>query len=474
MLSKKAALVAVLAAVAVVGLVVGLRRPALCLAARHWTQKLQSAPDEQIEPLLRQAAAWGEEGVPVLVEALGSGREPVARAGRRVIFSELERWKQLPVQERTSRLAVLAEALAARVENFGPTARSDAAELAAQILLWPLESETTSARDVIAHCDTILQAVHAPRHRMAGMVGPGMREATGGQMPPAPASELPGRETSGAMAPRATRFPGAAPDALRDQTVAEMARLPGGGLPIDWFPRPPSETPGALSEGRGPEDEPGLLDRPSNARRLSPRGTRSAADPCCPEPADQTPRAQGPASPDRAQTSVLNGEMRLEPDVMSRGMASRQALSAAASSAAGQPDSLARLDALEVMGRIRSADPSAADAAREELVRRGFGPRELELARRLTDPRPEVRRELAQILPGLAGVDAVAWLMWLSRDQDADVRLAAVTVMATTGDPALLRELEKIALKDSDPRVRAAAERLAERRRTELRRAELR
>ncbi len=468
MLSKKAALVALLVAAGLAGLAAGLRRPLLRLAARHWTQKLQTAPDEQIEPLLHQAAAWGEEGIPVLVDALGSNREGVARASRRVIFAELDRWKQLPVQERTARLAALAQALAGRVEQFGPTARSDAAELAARILLWPLDSETTSAREVIAACDTILQVVHAPRHRVARGAGLGAPDQMPAALPSGRGEDL-GEPGSEALWPQDVPFPGAAQDAARDQPVAEMARLPGGGLPIEWFPTPPGEAPGAVSTARRPEDEPGLLPRPPDARRLGPGPPGSVGGQGAAEPDDQTPGVHQPAPPDRAQTTILNGEMRLGPEAMGAGTTGRAAVPAAASSAGGQVDSLAAWDVLDLMRRLHDDDQAAAGAARGELARRGFGARELELARRLTDPRPEVRRELAEVLAGLAGVDAVVWLRWLSRDQDADVRLAAVTVMATTGDPALLREIEEIARQDPHPRVREAAVRLADRRRAELR-----
>jgi len=97
-----------------------------------------------------------------------------------------------------------------------------------------------------------------------------------------------------------------------------------------------------------------------------------------------------------------------------------------------------------------------------------FGARELALAKCLSDPRPEVRRKLAETLPSMAGVDAGMWLRWLGRDENPDVRLAAVSVMATTRDPALLRQVEQMAAGDPDPRVRRAAERVAQQRRVLL------
>lgn len=86
---------------------------------------------------------------------------------------------------------------------------------------------------------------------------------------------------------------------------------------------------------------------------------------------------------------------------------------------------------------------------------------ELELARQLVDPDPVVRKQLAQAVPRLQSIDAAPWLMWLCHDSDADVRMAAITLLATTGDTALLERVEAIARQDSDPRIHDLAEQIA-------------
>ena len=70
------------------------------------------------------------------------------------------------------------------------------------------------------------------------------------------------------------------------------------------------------------------------------------------------------------------------------------------------------------------------------------------------------RRQLAMALPSIAGIDARAWLWWLLKDEDADVRLTAATLLATTTDVRLLRELWQVARQDDDPRIRRLAEKL--------------
>ena len=117
------------------------------------------------------------------------------------------------------------------------------------------------------------------------------------------------------------------------------------------------------------------------------------------------------------------------------------------------------------MRLLGAEDPATASRARAELMRRGFQAAHLELARRLFDPEPETRIRLAHSLPGLQGVDGIRWLLWLARDADAEVRRVAITLLATTGDPKLLEQVERMAREDPDPRIRRQALRLAERQR---------
>ena len=77
---------------------------------------------------------------------------------------------------------------------------------------------------------------------------------------------------------------------------------------------------------------------------------------------------------------------------------------------------------------------------------------------------PAVRKELARALPELRSIDAAPWLMQLGKDADAEVRLTAITLMATSGDPLLLEEVERVAGNDSDPRIREQVDRIAEQR----------
>ncbi len=127
-------------------------------------------------------------------------------------------------------------------------------------------------------------------------------------------------------------------------------------------------------------------------------------------------------------------------------------------------DGLKTVDVLDLMRRLRADDGNQRTEARRELLRRGFSEVDLELARRLFSPDPEARKQLARELPKLSSVDAVQWLWWLALDAQPEVRVVAVSMLATTGDPALLDRVENLARNDHDPQVQALADQIAKQR----------
>ncbi len=112
----------------------------------------------------------------------------------------------------------------------------------------------------------------------------------------------------------------------------------------------------------------------------------------------------------------------------------------------------------DVMRRLHFSDPQVVAAARVELEHRGIKGPLVDLASRATDPDPKVRRELAESLPRMSGIDARPWLLELSYDEDSQVRAAAVTLLATSGDLKSLRRLEQISRDDPDDYIREQAE----------------
>ncbi|HUT92333.1 MAG TPA: HEAT repeat domain-containing protein [Thermoguttaceae bacterium] len=403
--------------------------------AAYWGNRLQTVPDERAAVLLEGVARLGEPGIPVLVDALGSERESVAAAGKRVVYKELERWGTLRAREYSPKLAILAKALADRVARFGPTAREDAADLASQILrLWALDDEVVEPAEVIASCEKVLRAAGAERSLLAER-----------SRPDGPGDSRPGLRTAGDRGPEVGAL------------LQDLVALPGGGLPIDAL-----ASPGVTPDR---SDAPRLAESPpAEPRRLDPRGASSPLR----QPLRPISEPDGLlAIPDRAARRSDDTEGTDQPEV--RPLAFLNGVPVPADDRAGGRGALRRLAGLEtvdLMRRLQSPRDETVAEAQAELVRRGFTERHLALARRLFDPDPEVRVRLARLLMDLPDVSAAPWLLQLARDESAEVRLSAISLLATTGDPALTEAIEAIAREDPDPRVQDQAERIAQRRRT--------
>lgn len=423
----------VLAVTALLALAVwSLCGPFSYLAASRWRAELDEAPAGQADLLAGRMAQLGKPGIHALVDALDSDREVTATAARRALWAELKRWESLSARVITKNLAVLAEALAQGTEPLRPAACRDAANLATEILRWLPESDAPDRLAIIANCDRVFEYAAADRHAVASMA----------------AARSPGRaaaaQARSADQPESTP---AEPLLEKPDMPATLSTVPGGGLPIETLPIPGIEAHSraestADRRSRASESEPpGAVEGESTPRLITPgelflpEGIRplSAAEPF--------PSAPGP------------------PVVPMR-------IADPSARAASEPEPDEKFDSMEMdvlMRWLHSADATVAARAEAVLRRRGFTDVQVELARRLFDADTAVRIELARTLPRLTSIDPVPWLLWLSRDPAAEVRLAAISLMATTGDPALHARIRQMAREDSDAAVQRVARRLDER-----------
>jgi len=403
---------------------VALRRPHAHLATKQWAAQLRTADDDCAAVVLRRAAASGRSGIALLVEALGSDRRSVARAAKAVLLAQLRRWEALEARVFSENLAALADALAEQVEQLNPAAQSDAAELATRILLAPLDAGAVDRARVIGSCEKVLRIATGPHDVVFGQHPAGGRPSPPDQIGDGQFTTIRGGLLEEDLL-------------LSGTSISESAQLPGGGLPADPFSpiehakEPEAEIPRSADIRLVPPRR--LADLP-DARPVAapgesgPPATALHGDSPPGEPSTEHPRQ--PSGPPPVQTLSLN-----------------------------QPVNLGKLDLKELVTRLGGDEFSSRDAA-GELMRRGLSARQIALARRLLDPDPQVRKQFARSLPGEPGIDAAAWLMWLCRDPDAEVRLTAITLLATTGDPALIEQVLQLARHDSDPRIRQRAEQI--------------
>jgi hypothetical protein len=109
---------------------------------------------------------------------------------------------------------------------------------------------------------------------------------------------------------------------------------------------------------------------------------------------------------------------------------------------------------------LQSVQPKLRDVARSELIRRGFGETELALAVRMADPDIRIRLALLNELAHRPDVDPRPWLLWMAEDAERDVRLRAVTALATMRDEGIREKLQARLRHEADPAVVALLRRV--------------
>jgi hypothetical protein len=366
---------------------------------------------------LQQLAEQPEQGLHGLAQALTSKQDTIRGTAQRILLNQLTAWEQLPPDDAAGKMGLLAAALGTHVSDYDDRVCAAAAEMALRMLSWRVQTHASGCSQMVADCDRVLRTASARAKRALSR-----RDATDHQphridTPP---------ETRSAEDLIATS---------NEPNVLDFGRqldLPGGGLPLETG-QPPSEegsTPGPLNPS--PHAKP-LPSESDHFGRRSPSGRDITAE----EPGGLMTSDNRSKKPLRQPEAIVTRTAAEVPD-----------------------DGDDNGDTVRLMRDLHDPDLQVAKQAATRLTQRGFGPTQLELARQMTSADPAVRQQVAEILPRVPGIDAEIWLIWLSRDEDPQVRLAAMTVMATTGDPAILKRLAQMARDDTDPRIREQGERL--------------
>lgn len=118
---------------------------------------------------------------------------------------------------------------------------------------------------------------------------------------------------------------------------------------------------------------------------------------------------------------------------------------------------LADLTLIELLKLWHDAPIAHRRTIEHELKDRGITARQIEIGTGLTAPNATERLRWIEQLPRITGFDAKPWLLWLSQDSDAQVRLAALGMMATASDPAFVRRAGEMSASDADSAVRELA-----------------
>jgi hypothetical protein len=400
---------------------------------------------------LRQLAAMPRPPIDVLASAAASPDQEIANEAQLLVSGLLRRWSRQIDNERrvstvTRQLAELAQSLAAHHAAFSSTDHDWLAATTRRILRLANRMPVGDSPLVAVHCDQVLTSIAASESETKALIG---------------------RSSPSAVPPLVTAAaaPAANPHRVSSRTVAELnfaANVDARRALADANPlrNPVMSTP----HDGGPATT--SIDRSEFAASVEPMVSGVNVD---------RPNNMSPAA---AFQSPWRGEwahpmFRMLPAMPINGSATdaeqnmpqkQSALVADKEFFAGAIGALADDDSRELLARWLVASGGDVFPLEEELTRRGFGRLSARLVRQLFSDDPAERLRLVDDILTEPGVDARPWLILLSDDSAADVRLLAVTIMATSDDPTLIEKAWQVAINDRDPRIAGLAARLRDRR----------
>jgi hypothetical protein len=115
--------------------------------------------------------------------------------------------------------------------------------------------------------------------------------------------------------------------------------------------------------------------------------------------------------------------------------------------------SLETFDTKSIINLLGHKQAEVRDHAVEELVRRGLSNEEIRIANQLASPVIEVRMGLLDSVVHRTDIDPRPWLLWLAEDSHREIRLRAITTLATMKDTAVNQALQKRLAHEHDSTV---------------------
>jgi hypothetical protein len=398
---------------------------------------------------VRQLAAIPKPPLAILVEASASDERATSEAAQVAINRMLGQWqKQIDKKQRvgsvSAQVTELAAALATQREAYRPADYPWLAGAARKIVRIANQCPAKKTPLVALHCDEIFSIIEqsAAATRIAG--GPDEEESDGR---PKNADVTP----AGVSAPL---------DSRKEQLEREFSTFPTPPIVGNEWPTAGTSTNHMLMPpGPGPRDKEAPFDD------LSPLGTRHD----CPAPLAPIPIGQ--------QWSPADGAVRPDWSLPIFRIMPTIPVDINIGSDWGPGTVEARLPA-DISNSERAARETRAlleqwhDASEyqrpgieEKLAERGFRRLSTRVVKQYVSDDLQERLCVVDSVLTEPDVDPRPWLLLLAEDEDADVRLMAVSVMATSNDKTLIEAAWQAAIGDHDPRIADLAERLRARRR---------
>ncbi len=460
--------------------------------------QLPTLPPEEAIQVLHQLAPHTPASIPLLVEGLCDPRLEVAEAAKKQLQYLLQQAENQSWHQVCETLSVLADALASHAKNLPPHSWQTARQLAEWVLAWHPPEGSPERLQMIRACEKVLRDLEQLGRGFQGGAGLSFSQ----QKPPeSGGSENPAGRKDLLNPLEGFRWPGGGLPVER-LSGEEVRSLPSGGgqnlqvpdqqphqRPLHTMPSGPSFGSGPILRIREPSE---LGDFPQGSGhntsstggetldsskprlnrsvRLSDLGGGEKWGAEIAAIGGQTPSASGPGQPsplkqeDGQTGSSSHGSEHPSGNHYSDSLAtpawSNRASVLLDGNGSVAPEELREKDVRELLRLLGASAGPEQKVVQAELARRGLGQVSIPLAQQLSDPNPQVRLEVVRRLPSLLGVEPVAWLFWLCRDPDPEVRSAAITLLATTKDPAILHELERVLSEQPEEALRRQTERL--------------
>lgn len=451
-------------------------------------------PDHQVEIPIRQLARLGLPAIESLVAISASARSVPAVIARNEVDQQLTIWLSqagmnqsgTPSKEKvaepystflSSRMSRLAGALSQYVKSMDVTGQHWAERVCMRILLHTDRVSPVQSVQVLTDCQFVLAAVS----HEAQVV----RDASGFEQIVAKVQRLLIRiRPSLQWSSLATTLM-----ANLEQLRSQVQRLPSWSAQVSSLG--PTEIP--IQRNREPQSRPpvlstveitrerGLIPRPQEqgetyqannpVRQLTVPSELANLSEKTGNPLRQHNPEVAPAMPSQSKaTTNATSNGPLAPEASARvNPSTHKSLEQVfdvptPTEMAVRRQQLQAMPLRELMMLLGNTRDFEAALIRDVARNRGLWEMELALAPKLGSTQTTERLEILQQLSLLPARHARRWLRWLLEDEEADVRLQALAMMATTGDPQIESLARQRLLKDRDPRVVELATQIINRR----------
>ncbi len=376
---------------------------------------------------LRQLASLGTTALYPLVEASTSERSTVAEQARQIINEQFESWRLQAEANHLFDLATptttLAEALADHIDKYGPRGKRWAESLALRLIVLAETIPANKAPAMLEDCSRILAAVPPSGPRLRNLpTTPLQTSSASPQMP-----DIPNLPLATFAVPSETVINNSTPkpNNLEQQTPV----YPADPSTVSIVPRTENQSPPPNPSNWSPEWGNEITPLPS----AEPLATASPLPTILPLPPSTK-------QPKKASHRFIDIPSPAEMDQ--------------------QIKRLRQKTSQELVQLLPRDDIFKAGPIRAVLRERGLTDAEMNLTKQFTSDQVGDRLQLIDDLSVLPAATARRWLRWLLKDKNAEVRLRALSAIATTADPGLYEIARDLAVSDQDPRIAKLASRI--------------